>query len=181
MDEFQKSIRENQLKQKLHIYSNIELSSEDVNEDLQKSINEIEKSMNHKYFKREGSPGNYKYYYTEADYKAGKGHGEESKGGKSNNKVNTTKFDKLVKRLEKIEGKGGDYDDDDIGELKESIVYEFYSLAEKVINSMPELSKEQKESAISDVHDAFLDGVEELSEMSFDVNDIKDFALAYTD
>jgi len=42
------------------------------------SENDIEKSMIHKYFKREGTPGNYKYYYTEADYKAGKSHSEES-------------------------------------------------------------------------------------------------------
>lgn len=28
---------------------------------------------NHKYFKREGSPGNYKYYYTEEEYKKSKG------------------------------------------------------------------------------------------------------------
>jgi len=32
----------------------------------------LEKSMGHKYFKREGVPGHYKYYYTEADYKAGR-------------------------------------------------------------------------------------------------------------
>ena len=29
--------------------------------------------MGHKYFKREGTPGNYKYYYTEAEYRAAKG------------------------------------------------------------------------------------------------------------
>ncbi|MFA5634226.1 MAG: hypothetical protein WC973_03690 [Candidatus Dojkabacteria bacterium] len=32
----------------------------------------LEKAMGHKYFKREGSPGNYKYYYTEAEYKKAK-------------------------------------------------------------------------------------------------------------
>jgi len=31
----------------------------------------------HKYFKREGVPGNYKYYYTEAEYKEAKGSKEE--------------------------------------------------------------------------------------------------------
>lgn len=35
--------------------------------------NVIQKSATHKYFKREGVPGNYKYYYTEAEYRAAKG------------------------------------------------------------------------------------------------------------
>ena len=39
----------------------------------------LEKSMGHKYFKREGVPGHYKYYYTEADYKAGRS--SSSEGG----------------------------------------------------------------------------------------------------
>lgn len=40
-------------------------------EQLSKSMesDEIEKAIGHKYFKREGTPGNYKYYYTEADWK----------------------------------------------------------------------------------------------------------------
>lgn len=33
---------------------------------------QLSKGMSHKYFRREGAPGNYKYYYTEADWKAGK-------------------------------------------------------------------------------------------------------------
>ena len=33
---------------------------------------QLEKSIAHKYFKRVGIPGDYKYFYTEADYKAGK-------------------------------------------------------------------------------------------------------------
>ena len=33
----------------------------------------IEKAQGHKYFKREGAPGNYKYYYTEEQYKKEKG------------------------------------------------------------------------------------------------------------
>lgn len=40
----------------------------------------LEKAMGHKYFKREGTPGNYKYYYTEAEYKQAKGKGTEGKG-----------------------------------------------------------------------------------------------------
>lgn len=44
-------------------------------EQLSKSMEpeELEKAMGHKYFKREGTPGNYKYYYTEAEYRAAKG------------------------------------------------------------------------------------------------------------
>jgi hypothetical protein len=36
------------------------------------SVDDIEKAIGHKYFKREGAPGHYKYYYTEADYKSKK-------------------------------------------------------------------------------------------------------------
>lgn len=32
----------------------------------------LEKGINHKYFKREGTPGNYKYYYTEQEYRNAK-------------------------------------------------------------------------------------------------------------
>ncbi len=44
----------------------------------------LEKAMGHKYYRREGSPGNYKYYYTEAEYKQAKGKkSEENKENKS--------------------------------------------------------------------------------------------------
>lgn len=33
----------------------------------------LEKGMSHKYYKREGTPGNYKYYYSEYEYKREKG------------------------------------------------------------------------------------------------------------
>ena len=39
----------------------------------------LEKAMGHKYYKREGVPGNYKYYYTEAEYKQAKGEPKDSK------------------------------------------------------------------------------------------------------
>ena len=41
--------------------------------------NDIEKAQSHKYFKREGTPGNYKYYYTEAEYKQAKGREQPKK------------------------------------------------------------------------------------------------------
>lgn len=39
--------------------------------------NILEKAMSHKYFRREGGPGHYRYYYTEAEYKQAKGQKEE--------------------------------------------------------------------------------------------------------
>lgn len=54
------------------------LISEELCENSFKELdNLIEKAGNHKYFKREGSPGNYKYYYTEEEYRQAKG---EKKG-----------------------------------------------------------------------------------------------------
>ena len=49
----------------------------------------IEKAVGHKYFKREGTPGNYKYYYTEAEYK-------EAKGGKGKVEFDYSKEKYLV-------------------------------------------------------------------------------------
>lgn len=49
------------------------LSSEDEIEQNFTSLDEILKARAHKYFKREGAPGSYKYYYTEAEYKEAKG------------------------------------------------------------------------------------------------------------
>lgn len=41
---------------------------------VEKSVEtDLEKARQTKYFKREGSPGHYKYYYTEAEYKEAKG------------------------------------------------------------------------------------------------------------
>jgi len=42
---------------------------------------ELMKARSHKYFKREGAKGNYKYYYTEAEYKAAKGGDKEKEKG----------------------------------------------------------------------------------------------------
>lgn len=52
-----------------------------TNQAFEELDNLIEKGMGgHKYFKREGTPGNYKYYYTEGEYKQAKGKGIEGKG-----------------------------------------------------------------------------------------------------
>lgn len=45
-------------------------------ESIEKSVEaDLEKARQTKYFKREGAPGHYKYYYTEAEYKQAKGGG----------------------------------------------------------------------------------------------------------
>ncbi len=52
-----------------------------TNQAFEELDNLIEKGMGgHKYFKREGYPGNYKYYYTEAEYRAAKGKKTEGEG-----------------------------------------------------------------------------------------------------
>lgn len=51
---------------------------------------DIEKAAGHKYYKREGTPGNYKYYYTEEQYRKAKG---KLVGG---NKKEEGKVDKVI-------------------------------------------------------------------------------------
>lgn len=64
---------------KYWLEGNIEKSLNDISKYT--DIDEIEKSIGHKYFKREGTQGNYKYYYTEEDYKAGRSSsGDKGKG-----------------------------------------------------------------------------------------------------
>jgi len=106
--DFQKNIREEQLKDKINILKNTTILSkkeikkpeEDGGDIIDKSlnfigdllgqdaVNNIEKSINHKYFKREGSPGNYKYYYTEEQYKKEKGEDKEE----ANNKESSIQY-----------------------------------------------------------------------------------------
>lgn len=45
----------------------------------------LEKARPHKYYKREGSPGNYKYYYTKEEYEKGK---KKVEGGKEGLRIN---------------------------------------------------------------------------------------------
>ena len=45
----------------------------------------LEKARPHKYYKREGSPGNYKYYYTKEEYKKKK---KKVEGGKEGLRIN---------------------------------------------------------------------------------------------
>lgn len=100
---------------------------------------------------------------------------DKGEGGK----IDTTRYDKLIKRLRKVERNGdmeGEYAD-----LREEVILEFHDLAEKVVNGMTELSDNEKKIAISSIHDDFLDGVEELTEVHFDEADIKEWALEYKD
>ena len=50
--------------------------------------NVIQKSAPHKYFKREGVPGNYKYYYTEEEYNKAKGTKDKKEDGNIVDNVN---------------------------------------------------------------------------------------------
>lgn len=54
-----------------------------TNQAFEELDNLIKKGIgSHKYYKREGAPGNYKYYYTEQEYKEAKGgENKEIKGG----------------------------------------------------------------------------------------------------
>lgn len=64
----------------------------------------IEKGMGgHKYFKREGTPGSYKYYYTEAEYKEAKDGKEESDSKDSKSyKITNALVEYLDEHKEKV-------------------------------------------------------------------------------
>lgn len=57
---------------------------------------EVLEKANHKYFKREGTPGNYKYYYTEEEYKKAKGE------GKGTSKPRSSEKDQRLNLIEKL-------------------------------------------------------------------------------
>lgn len=58
-----------------------------------KKDSDIEKAASHKYFKREGTTGNYKYYYTEAEYKQAKGGGESKESDSKGKVYHSDKYD----------------------------------------------------------------------------------------
>lgn len=64
----------------------------------------LEKGINHKYYKREGTPGNYKYYYTEEEYKKAKNPHDSRFKFQKDTKVS------FVKNGETINGIISDYD-----------------------------------------------------------------------
>jgi len=57
-------------------------------------LDEIMKARNVKYYKREGSPSNYKYYYTEEQYKKEKGGKKEEGGGNKSQEEKDLEGDK---------------------------------------------------------------------------------------
>ena len=91
-------------------------------------LNDIEKSINHKYFKREGAPGNYKYYYTEEEYnKKGKS-GEEVLRSKianhynvSSAKLSTLKLDGTDSDIDLSRALNLPIDDTNFSGVKETI------------------------------------------------------------
>ncbi|MFA5704658.1 MAG: hypothetical protein WC982_14235, partial [Advenella sp.] len=102
----------------------------------------LEKAMGHKYFKREGSPGNYKYYYTEEQYKKAKGTSKESE---KNNK-------------EELEEKKGNEEELSITVLPNRSVRgsgHFYTFNEKeqesVLNYLKKLVESDKSGIVREV------------------------------
>ena len=64
----------------------------------------LQKARSHKYFKREGSPGSYVYYYTEAEYKQKKGH-KDVPGGAAGKKEDKGKVKGTPKKGDAKKGK----------------------------------------------------------------------------
>lgn len=99
----------------------------------------LEKAIGHKYFKREGSPGKYKYYYTEAQYKKEKG----EKGGKvtAEGKTNTEKaqFHREQMAIANKKGDGAKYH----FHMGKRDMYK--KMAEKETSSKKETGKESKD------------------------------------
>ena len=92
---FEEEIRKHQQDQREHIEKSIDFSLDNAFQD------EIEKALNHKYFKREGTPGNYKYYYTEAEYKEAKGIKPDTHT-KVNKTINNDFIDRVQPTIDEI-------------------------------------------------------------------------------
>lgn len=127
------------------------LISEELCENSFKELdNLIEKAGVHKYFKREGSPGNYKYYYTEAEYREAKSKKSEGKSDKSNELVSedlknqienlrsspisnlNERLSKLHQEMTELEGKKAFYEDEN-----------FTKNIEQKISSISDIAKKQ--------------------------------------
>lgn len=105
----------------------------------------LEKGINHKYFKREGTPGNYKYYYTEEQYKkekAGEKSGEVVRVGdvELNHTSNIIPFYKELKK-EPEKYKEAIKMLDDLGSEWDKV--NRITLASKVVNAQNNLNNRQ--------------------------------------
>lgn len=114
---------------------------------LEKSMEpeELEKAIGHKYFKREGTPGNYKYYYTEEQYKkekAGEKSGEVVRVGdvELNHTSNIIPFYKELKK-EPEKYKEAIKMLDDLGSEWDKV--NRITLASKVVNAQNNLNNRQ--------------------------------------
>lgn len=99
----------------INILNNIEPDS---------TVDLLEKAMGHKYYKREGVPGNYKYYYTEAEYKEAKklDYGNDN----SNNELN------LELSTEEQFCKNGEWDKNRVEKVHKPIIESYLSKVTKV-------------------------------------------------
>jgi len=84
--------------------------SEELNEQAFEQLdNLLEKAMSHKYFRREGTPGNYRYYYTEEEYKQAKNQkGEDYKSKETDIKDKYSKLEEdyqnKIKQFKELPG-----------------------------------------------------------------------------
>lgn len=126
------------------------LISEELCENSFKELdNLIEKAKITKYFKREGSPGNYKYYYTEAEYKEAKGKKTGSKSDKGSESVSedlknqieglrnapisnlNERLSKLHQEMTELESKKAFYEDENFTKNIEQKISDISEVAKK--------------------------------------------------
>jgi hypothetical protein len=121
---------------------------------------DLMKGMGHKYFKREGTAGNYKYYYTEAEYKKAKGGKEESKKDSLEENISTNsegihQFINPANGKVVSESKSGESKKDFMDRIKantekqESKKPEFKSSADSQKEAMKGKSESEREKALS--------------------------------
>jgi hypothetical protein len=102
-------IIDNELMEKININSitnklNDNFNKGLISEDLCKSaFNELDELIKAKYYKREGTPGNYKYYYTEEQYKKAKGEKQDKE--KTNNDIKQKKLKEKIEKINEINKK----------------------------------------------------------------------------
>ncbi|NCB02940.1 MAG: hypothetical protein EOM67_12340 [Spirochaetia bacterium] len=110
----------------------------------------LEKGINHKYYKREGTPGNYKYYYTKEEYDKAKGREKEDKGSFENKikvgGVELTHTSNIIPFYKELKKEPEKYKEaikmlDDLGSEWDKV--NRVTLASKVVNAQNNLNNRQ--------------------------------------